>query len=354
MKKIFILIGVALLLGGCYDYKEINDLAIISAIGIDYKDDEYMVTLEVLNDKQDKGSASVTTYTKNGTGKTLTEAIEDASDKIAKGTNFSHVKLMILSKSLMEEKFENIFDLFLRNIYFRENFYVVGSIKNSPEEILSNTNDFEKNASNAIILMLENMNYSSNSNVLKEFDQVVKDSLNFGLDACFSNVSLKDKNFYVDGLIVFDGYKYKSLFSNEDAKIYNILNNDFDRPTYFIDYNGKSFTIAMNDGKVNVGIKKGKIKVEGSLMGRIIDNDPDFDIRNNDVLDKINNDFRKLINDKIYEFIKKMQNNNSDLLGLSLGYYKDKRIKDENYWKYLDIDVDVKFNLNKKGLIYEK
>ena len=138
------------------------------------------------------------------------------------------------------------------------------------------------------------------------------------------------------------------------SKIYNILNNDFDRPTYFIDYNGKSFTVAMNDGKVNVGIKKGKIKVEGSLMGRIIDNDPDLDIRNNDVLDKINSDFSKLINDKIYEFIKKMQNNNSDLLGLSLGYYKDKRIKVENYWKYLDIDADVKFNLNKKGLIYEK
>ena len=54
------------------------------------------------------------------------------------------------------------------------------------------------------------------------------------------------------------------------------------------------------------------------------------------------------------KFIKKMQDNDSDLLGLSLGYYKSNRVKDTNYWKYLDIDVDVKFSINKKGLIYEK
>ena len=354
MKKIIVLTLMVFLLGGCYDYKEINDLGIISAIGIDYKDDEYLVTLEILNDKQDKDSASVTTYIKNGVGKTLTEAIEDASDKITKGTNFSHVKLMVLSKSLMEERFENIIDLFLRNTYFRENFYVVGSVKNSPEEILSNTSEAESVASDAIIMMLDNMNYSSNSDVLKEFDKVVKDTLSFGVDTCFSNVSIDDKNFYVDGLIVFDGYKYKSLFSNEDAKLYNILTNDFDRPTYSISYDGKSFTVAMSSGKMDVGIKKGKIKVSGNLMGRIVDNDPDFNIRNNDVLEKIDGDFNKLMNDYIYKFIKKMQDNNSDLLGLSLGYYKSNKLADDDYWKYLDIDVDVKFSINKKGLIYEK
>lgn len=354
MKKIFILIGILFLLGGCYDYKEINDLGVISAIGIDYKDDLYFVTLEVLNDKQDKNSSSVTTYIKKGNGKTLTEAIEDASDKITKGTNFSHVKLMVLSKSLMEEKFENIIDLFLRNTYFRENFYVVGSVKNSPEEILSNTTEFEKIASDAIIMMLENMNYSSNSDVLKEFDIVVKDTLSFGIDTCFSNISINDDDFYVDGLIVFDGVKYKNLFSNEDAKLYNILSNNFDRPTYSIDYDGKSFTVAVNSGKIDVGIKNGKIKVTGNLLGRIIDNDPDFNIRDNDILEKIDDDFSKLIGKDIYKFIVNMQDNNSDLLGLSLGYYKNSRIKDDDYWKYLDINVDVNFNINKKGLIYEK
>ena len=45
---------------------------------------------------------------------------------------------------------------------------------------------------------------------------------------------------------------------------------------------------------------------------------------------------------------------NLEMCSFSIFAILCKRIKDENYWKYLDIDVDVKFNLNKKGLIYEK
>ena len=45
MKKILIIILTLLLCTGCFDYKEINDLAIINAIGVDYENDEYVITL---------------------------------------------------------------------------------------------------------------------------------------------------------------------------------------------------------------------------------------------------------------------------------------------------------------------
>ena len=38
MKKIIILLVVLSFTSACYDYKEINDLAVINAIGIDYQD----------------------------------------------------------------------------------------------------------------------------------------------------------------------------------------------------------------------------------------------------------------------------------------------------------------------------
>ena len=64
MKKILIIILTLLLCTGCYDYKEINDLAIISAIGVDYENDEYVITLEILNDQIDKDSSKITSYIK--------------------------------------------------------------------------------------------------------------------------------------------------------------------------------------------------------------------------------------------------------------------------------------------------
>lgn len=353
MKKILIIILTLLLCTGCFDYKEINDLAIINAIGVDYENDEYVITLEILNDQIDKDSSKITSYTKVGHGKNLTSAIENAADKLSKQLIFNHIKLMILSKSIIEEKFENIIDLFLRNTYFRENFYVISATKNKPETLLNHTTNEAPIASTAITDTLESIRYSSNTNVLKKFDEMVEEVITYGIDTCFSNITLKDNEFIVDGMSIFNNYSYKSNLSNEYVKIYNLLTDNFDRPTYTINYDNLSFTTAINNGKINAEIKSGTINVTGNLMGRIIDNDPKFNIRDPKNLERIDNDFTNLLNKKIPEFIKVLQDNNSDILGITRNYYKKTRTKDKDYWLKLDIKSNIKFNINKKGLIYD-
>lgn len=353
MKKILIIILTLLLCTGCFDYKEINDLAIINAIGVDYEDDEYIITLEILNDQIDKDSSKITSYTKVGHGKNLTSAIENAADKLSKQLIFNHIKLMILSKSIIEEKFENIIDLFLRNTYFRENFYVISATKNKPETLLNHTTNEAPIASTAITDTLESIRYSSNTNVLKKFDEIVEEVITYGIDTCFSNITLKDNEFIVDGMSIFNNYSYKSNLNNEYVKIYNLLTDNFDRPTYTINYDNLSFTTAINNGKINAEIKSGTINVTGNLMGRIIDNDPKYNIRDPKNLERIDNDFTNLLNKKISEFIKVLQDNNSDILGITRNYYKKTRTKDKDYWLKLDIKSNIKFNINKKGLIYD-
>ena len=353
MKKILIIILTLLLCTGCFDYKEINDLAIINAIGVDYEDDEYVITLEILNDQIDKDSSKITSYTKVGHGKNLTSAIENAADKLSKQLIFNHIKLMILSKSIIEEKFENIIDLFLRNTYFRENFYVISATKNKPETLLNHTTNEAPIASTAITDTLESIRYSSNTNVLKKFDEMVEEVITYGIDTCFSNITLKDNEFIVDGMSIFNNYSYKSNLSNEYVKIYNLLTDNFDRPTYTINYDNLAFTTAINNGKINAEIKSGTINVTGNLMGRIIDNDPKYNIRDPKNLERIDNDFTNLLNKKISEFIKVLQDNNSDILGITRNYYKKTRTKDKDYWLKLDIKSNIKFNINKKGLIYD-
>lgn len=353
MKKILIIILTLLLCTGCFDYKEINDLAIINAIGVDYENDEYVITLEILNDQIDKDSSKITSYTKVGHGKNLTSAIENAADKLSKQLIFNHIKLMILSKSIIEEKFENIIDLFLRNTYFRENFYVISATKNKPETLLNHTTNEAPIASTAITDTLESIRYSSNTNVLKKFDEMVEEVITYGIDTCFSNITLKDNEFIVDGMSIFNNYSYKSNLSNEYVKIYNLLIDNFDRPSYTINYDNLSFTVAINNGKLNTEINNGSINVNGNLMGRILDNDPEFNIRDPKNLERIDNDFTNLLNKKISEFIKVLQDNNSDILGITRNYYKKTRTKDKDYWLKLDIKSNIKFNINKKGLIYD-
>ena len=54
MKKIIILISI-LLLTGC-SYIELNKLAIVSALGIDYKDNKYEVTAQVMDIQKTENS----------------------------------------------------------------------------------------------------------------------------------------------------------------------------------------------------------------------------------------------------------------------------------------------------------
>ena len=352
MKKI-ILISFLFLLTGCYDYKEINDLAIISAIGIDYKDDEYVITLEVLNDQNDKDSSKIKTYTKTSSNKSLAKVLEETADLLSDQANYSHVKLMILGENIVDGRFETIVDYFMRSTYFRENFYVLSSLDTEPKKILENTTDENPIASTAIINMLESLNYSSNNSVLKTFDQIIEETLAFGKDTCFSNITLDDEQFKIDGLTIFDKYEFKSKLDNDYATIYNILSGNFYRPIFSKEYDHKYFSIAIGEGKVEINVDTNTITLSGNLAGKIMDNEPNFTIRNLDTLEKLNNDFQKLINKKLDEFIKVLQENKSDILFLAESYYQDKRIKEENFWVNLDIESDVAFYINKKGLIYE-
>ena len=351
MKKILLII-MLFTLTGCYDYQEINNLGIVSAIGVDYKDDEYIITLEVLNDQTDKDSGKLKAYTKTGRDKTIAKALENASDLLSDQANYTHVKLMILSDTITNGKFNTIIDFFMRSTYFRENFYVISSMDTAPEEILNTTTDSAPVASTSIINLLESVNYSSNSGVLKSFDQIIEETLAFGKDTCFSNITLDDEQIKVDGLTIFDNYEYKTTLDNDYATIYNILSSNFYRPIISKKYDDLYFSIAISEGKTNIDIND-TININGSLAGKIMDNEPNFEIRSLSVLDSINKDFQKIINEKLTDFISVLQKNKSDILFFAEKYYQKTRIKEEYFWVNLDINSNVSFDINKKGLIYE-
>ena len=86
MKKILCLLIIPLFLTGCYDYQELNNRAVIAGIAIDYKEEEFFVDLEILNNKKGNGQEeeSDKTYYVEGYGSTLTEAFQNCHLKLSK------------------------------------------------------------------------------------------------------------------------------------------------------------------------------------------------------------------------------------------------------------------------------
>jgi len=83
-KKILFLIIPLLLLTGCYDYKELNTISILSATEINKIDDKYVVSAQAVNpqapDKTTTTQAPFIIY--NGSGKTIKKHIEKLQMKL--------------------------------------------------------------------------------------------------------------------------------------------------------------------------------------------------------------------------------------------------------------------------------
>ena len=57
MKKILLLF-IILLAAGCMDYNELNDIGIVTMMEISYTNNQYDVTLEILNTNKDVDESS--------------------------------------------------------------------------------------------------------------------------------------------------------------------------------------------------------------------------------------------------------------------------------------------------------
>ncbi|UZN00803.1 hypothetical protein OL548_16005 [Lysinibacillus sp. MHQ-1] len=75
MKKNLIIISLIfliLMLSGCWSKRELNDLALVAALGIDFVDDEYAISAQVIDPSQvsskqsASGQAPVVTYHAQG------------------------------------------------------------------------------------------------------------------------------------------------------------------------------------------------------------------------------------------------------------------------------------------------
>lgn len=352
MKKIIIMIIALFMLSGCYDYKEVNDLAIISAIGIDYQDNLYIVTLEVLNDFVNK-EENITSYTVKGSASTLAESIENASDKLVNQANYSHVSLMILSESIITDKLATITDYFLRSTYFRENFYIVSAINTTPDTILNNKTKENPIASTAITELLEANDYSKNAAIKKTFDEFTKEIITEGIDTTISNINILDNNFIIDGMSLFSNYDFVTLLNNDSATIYNIIKGDVYRPIFSTTYDNLVFSVAIATSDIDITLNSDTINILGTITAKIMDNEANIDIRNIDELAMINEYFTNILNRDITTFIKELQTYKSDILGISNKYYQETRKQNTELWKYVDIKSNIEFQINKKGLIYE-
>lgn len=204
MKKLILLLAIPLLMSGCYDYNQLNDLAIISGIAIDYENDEFKVTFEIISTKKEgETSGSNSTYYVTSTGNNIVEAFTTSANKMDKVPYFEHVEIVVFSKDVAESHIEDCIDYLIRTERLRNEFYA-SIAENSAEDLLSASTKKHPIVSSYLVELLEFNNETYNSAYYIQFTKTVNSMLSDGEDAMLPVFKVdEDDNIELSGLGIF-------------------------------------------------------------------------------------------------------------------------------------------------------
>ena len=335
MKKIILLI-IILLLCSCYDYQELNDINIISSIGIDYKDNNYEVSLEIVNSEKDGSNTKITTEIIKGTDDNIANAFNKAISASDKEVYMEHLKLLILSDNAAKEGINNIIDFTIRDIHLTNNFSIV--LTSNIEELFNLKVDNDS-VSSKIVDMMETM---SNKKKMEDIDFIASHLLSKKQDVAFPLVEIENEDIKIEQIGYFS---YDKLIDYLDNKIYNFIILDNNTTNFTNDSN----VISIYKKKIKYDITKDKITIKINGYGEAKEINKKYDLKNKNDYQEIQDSINKKIEEEINYFINNTYDKDSDLLGFKKMYYKKYKTEKDN----IDIEIKADIKLNKNGTIYE-
>ncbi len=356
MKKLLILLLIPILLGGCYDYNELGDLAIVAGIGIDYQDDEFEVTFEILSTKKEgeQGSASSSTYNVSAKGNTVAEAFSKNGYNMDKVPYYDHIKVVVISEDVAKEHLKQISELLIRNSKLRNEFYLTIAENASAKDIISSSSKEKPVAAQFIVDLLEHSNDSSNAGYYVPFTKTLRNILTKGEDAIMSTLKLEDDKIILNGMAVFKDFDLKYIYNTNEASIINLLNNFNVRTVMFEKSCGDKKTVmSIYESDIKIEPNNDYIKISGKLNGRINENNCDYNLKEEKTYQDLQKEFTSVITDEMNKIVNSLQLLESNALSIGKNYYNKYRKEYFYLWTKQDIKFDLDLKINKKGLIFE-
>ena len=366
MKKVILLIFLTFICTGCYNYKELNELGIVSAMGISKDGDLYNLDIQLLNvlDSEKSGLNKSPITVISGQGETIFEAARSMNKKTSKVFFLADVDYVFLDQSVLNDGLDEIMDFLIRDTRLSLNFLVVTSTENKSLDILSSISHFDTNSANNLydaIMNSETRYGRINSLHVRE---LINNYYAKGKYTLFPNVYIKDtsKSSENDSLedsksesyvevknMVFFKDKEAIELTDEETKGVNFLRNKIKNATLTIECDGGYFTIETLESKMKLKSKLNidQLNVKGSVGAEIVYYGCKDNLDNVGVLKSISKKAEKEIESYITKAFNKSKKYNYDFLGLGNYIYK-------NNYKYFDFENKDwnKDGLNKLNLKY--
>ncbi|AKO92643.1 Ger(x)C family spore germination protein [Priestia filamentosa] len=388
---LLLIMMVTVLLTSCWSKKELTDLAIVAAMGVDKtKDGRYNLTLQIINPGNVAGglqggggqvqSPPVTIY--SASGDNIVETSRRASSRISRRLYYAHTNLVIVGESLArEEGIEVLMDAFDRDPEFRTTSALVIANHSTAADLVKTLTPVDKIPANKVLKTLEFTERQWGENVKVSLQDVMKglqSSKEETVVAGFSMVgnpkqaqrldnlqeSAPEATLRASGIAVLKQGKLVDWLYGKTARGTVWILDKIQGTAINVDWEGKKAAIAYKTVRqktdVSAKMKNGHphVSIHTRVEGDIGEMKIPIDITNTKVITKIEQSLRKEIKKELEKAIEHAQKNKTDILGFGEVIHRSrpnewKKIKTEwsdVYFPKLDVDITVDAYIRRTGL----
>jgi spore germination protein KC len=340
--RMLLIWGITLiLLTGCWNRVEINDLAIVTAIGLDLaEDDQLRLTLQVaVPSKLVTGgtgeSGGKSTIVISETGASVSEAYRNIQGKLSRRIFFSQSRVLLIGEDLAKKGVFHIVDFHTRYAEPRINSFIMFT-KGKASKIINSMPIFES-------VSAEETRELAKMSV--GFKIYVRDFLNMllteGIEPFASQFTLKplevntknksDETQAVNGIAVFKGDKLVGWMDEVETRGLLWLRNEIKTGVITIkipeEKGGGNVSMEIVKGETNIVpiLKQGEIKLDVDVVTElsVIENDSKLNLFETKVIEEIQTYAEEEISKRIEMIVEKAQKKyESDIFGFGQSIYK--------------------------------
>jgi len=379
--KYLIILIIPLLLTGCYNYQELNDLAITTGMSIDYdkENEKFKVIAQVINPvkEQDAKSSTETSFINYASeGKSLREAIRTIILDSPKRLYGSQLQILILSENVLNEKLPDIIDFFIREPELRPEFKIIIAKDNKALEGITIQTLLDDLSSSNILDSLEvqserigittvvSLNELTNMYLDPYLEivlpsMIVKGSLKEGISKENLSTTKDETTIEISTTGVFKDNKFQGYLTEEESKTLNLIRGDIKNTIINMDIKDGFVVFEPNNIKAKVEAipKENKVKITIEGKAKVKEITGLIDLNNTKEVKKLEKDLGKLTEDMVLKTFNSIREKyNTDVFKFRDLYYKTdyKYFKEkQNNW-YEEIFPNLKLEVTSKIELYEK
>ncbi|PLS02251.1 Ger(x)C family spore germination protein [Neobacillus cucumis] len=370
---LFLLILSNVFLSGCWDRQELNDLALVTAAGIDKKSDG-TIELTVLTivpkgeivQQGTGGSSSVKTFVRKATGKTLAEAMSKLQEILPRQIFWGICKVFIIDEEVAKDGIGSHIDFIMRYPQIRESTNIfISSVK--AKKVLSLLPPLERDISE-VLRELVSLKIGMDVSTKDLAEMMISESGDLGVPWIKILPPEKGKGkqtiAYITGTAIFK--KDKMIGHIDDSVTRGVLwlRDEIELSTVSLKPEETDGYISLKSLNVKTElipkIENGKWKIvfKATTENDIIQNSTPLDASNPKVANKLQKLLEKRIEKKVEVALHVVQKDmKADIFGFAEAFHrKYPKIwkREKNNWDkiYPDVEVsyDIKSHVRRQGM----